>query len=90
MEDPGPAFISEIYPNPNTGSFTLSIRSKTKENIGIKMLNSLNIQVFEEKDWVVSGKMQREFDFTKLPAGIYFMELERKEGIMIFKILIQK
>jgi hypothetical protein len=54
------------------------------------MLNLLNIPVFEEKNWVVSGKVRREFDFTRLPSGVYFLELERKEGKIIYKVLIQK
>ena len=90
IEDPGPEFFSEIYPIPNNGMFTLNIKTKTKENISIRMMNSLNVPVYEEKNWAVSGKALREFDFTKLPPGVYFMELERNEGRTIFKILIRK
>jgi hypothetical protein len=90
IENHEPPFFSEVYPIPNNGIFMLSIRSTAKENIGIKMLNSLNIPVYEEKNWVVSGKVSREFDFTNLPSGVYFMELNRKEGKIIFKILIRK
>ncbi len=90
MEEIGPAFISEIYPIPNKGIFTLTIQAKTEENIGIRLLNSLNVAVYDETNWIVSGKVLRTFDFTKLPAGVYFMELERKDGKMIHKVMIQK
>jgi len=90
IEDREPAFFSEIYPIPNNGIFTLNIKTKTKENIGIKMVNSLNMPVYEEKNWAVSGKTLREFDFTNLPPGVYFLELERKEGKIVYKVLIQK
>ena len=90
IEDIGPAFISEIYPIPNNGTFSLTIQSKTVETIGITLLNSLNIPVYEEPNWIVSGKVFRTFDFTKLPAGVYFMALERKDNKIIYKVLIQK
>lgn len=90
IEEIGPDFISEIYPIPNKGFFTLTIQVKTEENIGIRLLNSLNVPVYEETNWVVSGKVSRTFDFTKLPAGVYFMELERKDGKIVHKVLIQK
>jgi hypothetical protein len=90
IEEIGQAFTSEIYPVPNNGIFTLNIYAKTEENLGIRLLNSLNIPVFEEMNWIVSGKVNRIFDFTKLPAGVYFLELIRKEGKTIHKVLIQK
>ena len=90
IEDPGPTFTSEIYPNPNNGTFSLSIRSKTQEIISLRLLNSLNIPVYEEKNWIISGKVLRVFDFSTLPAGVYFMKLERKDDNATFKILIQK
>ena len=84
------AFTSEIYPVPNNGIFALKILAKNEENLGIRLLNSLNIPVFEEMNWIVSGKVNRIFDFTRLPTGVYFMELIRKEGKTIHKVLIQK
>jgi hypothetical protein len=90
IEDLGPAFTSEIYPIPNKGIFTLTIRTKTEEKIGIRLLNSLNIPVYEEMNWIVYGKVLRTFDFTDLPSGVYFLELQRKEGKILNKILIQK
>jgi len=90
IENPEPEFFSEVYPIPNNGIFILNIRANSRENISIKMVNSLNVPVYEEKNWTVSGKALREFDFSKLPSGVYFMELERKEGKTIFKILIRK
>ena len=90
IEEIGHAFLSEIYPIPNDGIFTLMIQAKAETTIDLKMLNLLNIPVYEEKNWVVSGKVRREFDFTRLPSGVYFLELERKEGKIIYKVLIQK
>jgi hypothetical protein len=90
IEDTGPVFTSEIYPIPNKGIFTLTILAKTEEKIDIRLLNSLNIPVYEEMNWIVYGKVLRTFDFTNLPSGVYFLELERKDGKILNKILIQK
>jgi hypothetical protein len=84
------AFTSEIFPNPNNGAFSLNINSHAKENIDLRLVNELNILIFQEQDWVVSGKMQRSFDFRKLPAGVYFLELDRKEGKLTHKIVIRR
>jgi hypothetical protein len=89
VEDMGPLFVSEIYPVPNEGIFTLTIQAKNIENIGIRMINPLNVTVYEEKNWIVTGKVVRRFDFTNLPAGVYFLELDRKEGKIIHKVLIR-
>ena len=89
IEYEGPAFSSEIYPVPNNGIFTLTIRSRSEERINLRLLNSLSVAVYEEKEWAVSGKISRKFDFTNLPSGVYFMELDRSVGKFFYKILIK-
>jgi hypothetical protein len=83
-------FTSEVYPNPNNGIFNLSIQSKGKENIGIHLRTALNVSMISEKNWMVSGKMTRTFDYSYLPSGFYLLELERKGGKITHKVLIRK
>jgi hypothetical protein len=68
----------------------MDLQAKTPEIIGIRILNSLNIPIYQESGWMVSGKVIRQFDLPDLPAGVYFMELKRNESNSLYKILIQR
>ena len=90
FDDQTPSFLCDIYPNPNDGIFTLDLFSKKSENIDFKLLNDLNIPVYSQQKLIISGLVKKSFDFRNLPSGIYFLELNRKEGKITYKVVIQK
>jgi hypothetical protein len=90
IEDLDQSFSSEVYPNPNKGSFTLTVHSKTPETIALKIINPLNTTIYEENNRLVKGSFRKNFSFTNLPSGIYFLEIRKNDGIIDHKIVIQK
>ncbi len=90
IEDLEKPFFSEVYPNPNNGNFTLTIRSKTPESLALKFINPLNTTIYEEKNITVKGVFRKYFTFMNLPSGIYFLEIRKNDGNVDHKIVIQK
>jgi hypothetical protein len=83
-------FFSEVYPNPNKGTFTLTILSKTPESLSLKLVNPLNTTIYEENNITVKGIFRKNFTFINLPSGIYFLEIRKNDGNVDHKIVIQK
>jgi hypothetical protein len=90
IEELEKSFLSEIYPNPNKGNFTLTIHSKTPESIDLKLINTLNAAIWEEKNIEVKGVFRKNFGFINLASGIYFLEIRKNEGNVVHKIVIQE
>ncbi len=64
-------FNLSIYPNPNTGTFTISLNEKYSEKIKVTISNVLGETVYsttQENDTTVY--------LTSLPNGIYFLKAE--------------
>jgi hypothetical protein len=82
-----PELITEVYPNPSTGHFALSM-SYWPENMQIHLMDTKGriLEVFEP------GNLQRgaayQFDLN-LPNGIYFLKLVDSGMLEMKKIVIQ-
>jgi len=59
--------IMQIYPNPASSSFTISVR----ENTSVQLVNTIGQIVFHS--FIPSGEKQI-FDIENLPAGIYLLQ----------------
>ena len=78
-----------IYPNPSNGIFLLRITTAGREKLDLRLFNSLNISLYEEKGWETSGPNYKQINFSAITPGVYFLELSGSGGKKIFKILIQ-
>lgn len=82
-------FGAEIYPNPNSGKFTIVIRGNGK-NISIRILNTLGSLVYTEKNVMVTGMFTRNIDLSTLSEGVYFLKVETDVGTLVRKLVIRK
>jgi len=78
-----------VYPNPNTGKFTLDISSDHLSDINLKIYSMLGILVFIEDGISVSNKLTKSLDLSSLPAGVYHLKIEGSNGTVIRKIIIE-
>ncbi len=63
-----------IYPNPNTGIFSLKILSKDNEIYKIRIFNEIGLQVYE--DFVrVQKQSTSNIDISNFANGIYFVNI---------------
>ncbi|MDC0230880.1 M12 family metallo-peptidase [Aureispira] len=75
----------KIFPNPNTGSFTISIPERLKSPYRISLLNVLGQQFFGQK----ATKRKTQINLNDLPTGIYICEVRSAEDKLISeKVLI--
>ena len=72
-----------VFPNPNTGSFTLYLTSATKEDARITISNVLGSKI--QQQTVTPGK-ETEINLN-VPAGVYFLSATI-EGMKITKQLL--
>ncbi|MCD6112859.1 MAG: Omp28-related outer membrane protein [Bacteroidales bacterium] len=79
-----------LFPNPNTGLFTINLNSDFNKNLNLKIYNSLGIIVFEQSNIVLKGKYSKNMNLNNLPNGVYFLNIYNENINTIKKIIIQK
>ena len=76
-----------IFPNPNTGTFTLDIGNSKNQYITIQVYDILGRTVFEK---ALDGKKINELiTIANIRSGVYFARIKVGDSIVNIKILIQ-
>jgi len=79
-----------LFPNPNTGHFTLELNSEMENNVSLKIFDPVGILIYEENDIALLGKVSKNFSFDNLAAGVYFLNVYSKDIQYVKRIVIQK
>jgi hypothetical protein len=80
-----------VYPNPTNGIVTISYTSSSvKEEFNIGITNQLGARIYSETLKAGSDSFTKEIDFSTLPKGIYFVELEASIFEVSQKKLVRK
>jgi len=77
--------IFSIYPNPNKGIFNIKFDKNQSQNWQYQITN-LQGQILINKQQLIDNKI----DASRLPAGVYLLNLQNDERIYTQKIIIQK
>ncbi len=77
-----------VYPNPNTGAFTLEINSASEINGKIN-ITSVDGKLVYENDISGNGLITKNIDITDLANGIYYLQLQSNNSIKTYKLLKQ-
>jgi PKD repeat protein len=86
-ELPGVTGIS-VYPNPNTGKFTLQFNSEVKEDYMIKVTNALGQVVLEEKLEAFLSPYSETFDVAIFGKGMYMLSIANSRKETIRKVIV--
>jgi PKD repeat protein len=81
---------ARIYPNPNTGTFTLELAGLPQETLELELLNSLGQVIRSDSGNSNSGKLRQIMDYGNLPAGTYSLKVNSGLHILMIKVLIEK
>ncbi len=69
-----------IYPNPNNGLFTLSIKATAYATYTIEVRNMLGQIIYSEKLNDFSGDYAKQLDMKEHGSGVYFVSLKTQDN----------
>jgi len=75
-----------VYPNPNTGTFTLSMASNTDEEAQIMITNILGAKV---KEFIVTTNHITDVQLNT-PGGVYFISAHTATGYYYKKVIVNR
>jgi hypothetical protein len=75
----------QIYPNPGSGIFTISLSSQMNQSASIEILNSLGQIVYND----IMNTSTKEFDLSELSKGTYSLKLTTDGKSYFEKIVIE-
>ncbi|MBL4753562.1 MAG: T9SS type A sorting domain-containing protein, partial [Flavobacteriales bacterium] len=78
-----------IYPNPNTGLFTVVVKGGYSDKLTLIIYDGRG-QLVEQSSLQLSGVgYQDNMDLTHLGAGLYFLQFQTDRGIVSRKVVVQ-
>ena len=77
---------AKIYPNPASGSITLTLPSYMNENVDIKIFNTLGLTVLSQQH---AGGEKINMDIHSLPAGIYVVRCVKNDKVISTRFVKQ-
>ena len=78
-----------VYPNPNSGNFTISIPSGQSGLADIIIYNTLNEVVYESNNLDITHGYKTEIETGRLQEGIYFLRVSGDSYDSAVKVIIR-
>tara|TARA_B100000575_G_C23119330_1_gene647524 strand:- start:1762 stop:2187 length:426 start_codon:yes stop_codon:yes gene_type:complete len=78
-----------LYPNPSSGNFVISHKSKNNEIFEIKIIDIQGKQISNRKCNYNNQFLLEEFNFNNINKGLYMIHIKTKNGLVSKKIIIQ-
>jgi len=80
----------QVFPNPNTGTFTVEFTTIKPEILDISILTPSGTMVFSRSGVKVPGTVTEKFDLSQLANGTYLLQVSDGSAKMLRRIVIQK
>ena len=74
-----------VYPNPNTGFFTVNVELTTMQDFQIMLTDVLGRQIQLQN--FNASEITQSIDLSNMPNGIYFLTVQTAEGRMTEKVV---
>ncbi|OFX42888.1 MAG: hypothetical protein A2046_08455 [Bacteroidetes bacterium GWA2_30_7] len=65
-----------VYPNPNAGTFNVSLSLNKSEKVNIRVLNNLGDVIYTESNRRSKGNYNNPINLSSQPNGIYYIDVE--------------
>ncbi len=78
----------QVYPNPNSGEFVLSIQAKNSASAELSIYNVLGQNVQQKNLNLKSGKNLKPIAFSEAVGGTYFMILRSGEQSQVIRVIV--
>ena len=83
-----PFDIINIYPNPANNVLNLEYISNKEGMVEIIITSSIGQQVYRAESNVTEGKTVRSIDVSKLPKGLYLVNINTANGVTTQKLMV--
>ncbi len=77
-----------IFPNPNSGSFTVKVMLQKAEAIRIKVMDVLGQTIYDSKTQTIGGMFSKDIKLEAAPDGIYFIGITIGDQTVNRKLMI--
>jgi PKD repeat protein len=88
VDDVQNQFEISLYPNPTSSTAHLEIISNTCDEINVEIVDERG-RVIDRQTSYTSGRLVRDYNFGKLPGGIYYVRIVSGEYIGVEKLVVQ-
>lgn len=78
----------DIYPNPNSGQFTVAFNLEAQDNYKLKIINAIGQHVYEESLDNFSGNYNKQMDITKYGKGVYQLSITNSKDQTVKKVMV--
>jgi len=78
-----------IYPNPNSGRFTLSIEQVETDNVDIRIYDLSGKLIYVNDFDNIIGRFEREIDISGFAGGIYHLTIKTDNGLFNYPLIIE-
>ncbi len=78
-----------VFPNPNSGSFTIALNSPTTEHTSLRVFNLQGKVVYEKSVPFTGSGQEIPVSLNKNSPGIYFVRISSAQWVEVQKIIIQ-
>ena len=79
-----------IYPNPNTGSFTLGMKAIPGENVTLQLFDVRNRCLYERNTINLNNDFKETINIDNLDGGVYYLRISGPSVDHVEKIVIRK
>jgi PKD repeat protein len=79
-----------LFPNPNTGSFTVEMNGLPQDEVEFVLFNMLGQHIRRETMDFGTGSMLRNFDYGDLAAGVYTLRIQAAGQAMFVKVTVSR
>ena len=80
----------DVFPNPNTGTFTLDLNTRNAQSISLRIVDLAGKIVYEASDIKISGTYAAKINLNDAASGVYNIFVIGESGITEKKVVIQK
>jgi hypothetical protein len=78
-----------IYPNPSRDIFNIEFTSLLRQNLEIRIINSIGKIVYVENLKKYTGNYSKAISLEEYPKAIYFLEITTNDGVINKKLILQ-
>ncbi len=87
--DPEDLQSVQVLPNPNEGHFDLLLQSASSQELDIRLMDTKGVLIAQQTYTTQAGQNSLRFEENRLPAGLYFLQLNDGKRTRSLKVIIK-